>query len=63
MKYKKVTLTLLIPILFIFCISLFVSSQNLFPISNHHIAHADEEDNNDNTENVNSVEELIRKAN
>ncbi|HGX1293515.1 TPA: hypothetical protein ACNSFF_002805 [Staphylococcus aureus] len=63
MKYKKGILTLLIPILFIFCISLFVSSQNFFSISNHHIAYADEEDNNDNTENVNSVEELIRKAN
>ncbi|WP_457817875.1 hypothetical protein [Staphylococcus aureus] len=64
MTNKKHIITFLFSFIICSCISLFITTTDFTStIYHHHIAYADDKENDGSTENVNSIEELMKKAN
>lgn len=64
MTYKKHVITFLFSLIICSCISLFITTTDFTSTIYHqHIAYADDKENDGSTENVNSIEELMKKAN
>lgn len=64
MTYKKQVITFLFSLIICSCISLFITTTDFTSTIYHqHIAYADDKENDGSTENVNSIEELMKKAN